>query len=168
MIETMCFPTMNTTTSPKITPISHADDCIPTTKNPILHHQRTSFVLPIRKRAFKTVRFAPFVNKESDVDSKDVFASPHKELTEEMIRTTWYSKQDIATFQKRSKLTILLKARFPAFAQEHNINESALGLERFSPKRAAYKRAALKFTLQAQQKTNDPNFFVWPKNFCTH
>lgn len=137
------------------------------TVSPIQHHESTPFVHPIKRKPFQTVRFAPLVGKCTEADCKNVFPSPHKELTEQMIRTTWYSKEDIVTFQKRSKLMILLKAKYPSIKEESKLNESVMGLERFHPKRAAYKRAAMKFTLDAQQKTRDPNFLAAVAQQCS-
>ncbi|CAJ1965473.1 unnamed protein product [Cylindrotheca closterium] len=143
--------------------------------SPILRNQKTAFVLPSRC-PLRRVHFAPaLVNKQSEADSKNVFASPHKELTKEMIHEVWYSQMEILTFQKRIKLTLLLKERFPTL-NDSNFKDSMLGLDRHNPKRASYKRAATKFTLEAQQKSDDPDFLAlvsrqcssWAKSIAIH
>eukprot|EP00526_Cylindrotheca_closterium_P018905 CAMPEP_0113633096 /NCGR_PEP_ID=MMETSP0017_2-20120614/17215_1 /TAXON_ID=2856 /ORGANISM="Cylindrotheca closterium" /LENGTH=238 /DNA_ID=CAMNT_0000543703 /DNA_START=41 /DNA_END=757 /DNA_ORIENTATION=+ /assembly_acc=CAM_ASM_000147 len=145
-------------------------------RSPILQHHNTSFVLPMRRRPFQRVHFSPLlVNKNSEADSKNVFASPHKELTEEMIHETWYSHNEIARFQKRAKVLVALSTKFPTL-DHSKLTESMLGLERHNPKRAEFKRAAIKFILEAQQTRYDPCFLpavaqkcsAWAKKAAIH
>ncbi|KAL3929586.1 MAG: hypothetical protein SGBAC_012140 [Bacillariaceae sp.] len=143
---------------------------------PTLHHQKASLVLPMRRRSFQRVHFAPLVSKDSATDSKNVFPSPHKTLTDAMIHETWYTRPELETFQRRTKFMVLLTTKYPTL-DESKLNESSkLGLERHNPKRVAYKRAAIQFTLEAQQKTKDPNYVaavaqkcsIWAKKAAFH
>jgi len=137
----------------------HTDSDAESKPNPI-----PSFVL-IRKRSFQKVRFAPLVGRGAETDSNTVFASPHQELTEDLIQATWYSKKELISFQQKATLIMLLKQKYPNLAEESKYNESVMGLDRFDPKRSAYKRAAMNFTLQAQQK--NPDFLAAVARQCS-
>lgn len=136
-------------------------------RSPIQHHQKASLVLPIRRRSVQRVHFAPLVSKDSESDSKNVFHSPHKTLTDAMIHDTWYSRPELETFQRRTKFMVLLTTKYPTLDKSKLKESSTLGLERHNPKRTAYKRAAIQFTLEAQKKTKDPNYLAAVAHECS-
>mmetsp|Transcript_5060 Transcript_5060/g.12072 ORF Transcript_5060/g.12072 Transcript_5060/m.12072 type:complete len:206 (+) Transcript_5060:307-924(+) len=100
-------------------------------------------------------------------DENDSQSAPHKELTSEMIQDIWYNAEEMRGFKKQAKSIILQRYQQPQTAQEEETDENALGLERYEPKRDEFRRAAIFYTVQAQNKSKDPEFIRLIAHKCT-
>lgn len=91
-------------------------------------------------------------------DENDSQSARHNELTSEMAQDMWYTFKDISGFKKQAKCIIVQRNRQLSQGVTKEISENSLGLERYEPKRDKFRRAAIHYTLQAQNKSKDPNF----------
>jgi len=96
--------------------------------------------------AKKTVRFAP---ETSTTNSSGV-------LTEEHCKELWYQKAELVAIKHAAKVIIANRASVvgnPNASSEER--DSLIGLERFSKKRAVWKKSAIKCVLMSQRQINE-------------
>lgn len=102
-------------------------------------------------------------------DETDSQSAPHEELTAEMIQDMWYTSAQISANKKEAKA--IIRQRYIQLATQgkvsEEVSEMALGLERYEPKRDEFRRHAIYYTLQAQNKSKDPDFIRLIVRKCT-
>ena len=118
--------------------------------------------LPTKIPASQSKRRVRFSEAENDSQS-----APNKELTAEMKQEMWYTSTEISGFKKEAKCIIAQRYFELQTGVKTVDSENALGLERYEPKRDEFKRQAIYFTLQAQNKSKDPEFIRMIYHKCT-
>jgi len=98
-------------------------------------------------------------------DENDSQSAPNKELTCEMIQDMWYSSSELGGFKQEIKSILLQQCRRGVASKASS--DEFLGLERYEPKRDEFRRQAIYFTLQAQEKSKDSNFIRMVARKCT-
>lgn len=122
-----------------------------------IHESLLSFIQSESMKPKKTVRFATELSEATD--SNQIATKPWEgSLTEEHCRELWYSKEELALIKHDAKLAIANRASVqgnPEASCEEK--DRLLGLERFSKKRAQWKKSSIRCVLMAQGQMRELN-----------
>lgn len=112
------------------------------------------------RKTKKTVRFATQLSTRFDATGgiQEGSASKLWEGTEEHCRELWYQKEELVSIKHAAKVIIANRAKVQrnpnASLQER---DSLIGLERFSKRRAIWKKSAIRCVMMAQNQMRELN-----------
>jgi hypothetical protein len=108
------------------------------------------------RKTKKTIRFVPQLSKTNDGTDGSASKLWKGALTEEHCHELWYQKGELVAIKQAAKIAIANRSKI-----QDNPNasfeelDSLLGLERFSKRRALWKKSAIRCVLMAQGQMNE-------------